>query len=75
MQLSNRESKQQEVYREMARNLLDNLSIDLLYRLEVNFHINAKNMDSMLGRTAHILFLDNSPLMKMLVYRYKAFFL
>jgi len=31
-------------------------------------------MDSWIGRTAHILFLENIELMKMLVYRYKDFF-
>ena len=31
-------------------------------------------MDSWIGRTAHIQFLECQPLMKMLVYRYKDFF-
>ena len=31
-------------------------------------------MDSWIGRTAHIQFLENQPLMKMLVYRYRDFF-
>ena len=33
-----------------------------------------RNMDSWIGRTAHIQFLECQPLMKMLVYRYQDFF-
>lgn len=57
-------------YIAMAQNLLSNLNTKLLYRLDVNFHIKDKNMDSWIGRTAHIQFLECQPLMKMLVYRY-----
>ena len=33
-----------------------------------------RNMDSWIGRKAHIEFLECQPLMKMLVYRYADFF-
>jgi len=58
----------------MAQNLLTNLNTKLLYRIDVNFHIKDKNMDSWIGRKAHIEFLECQPLMKMLVYRYADFF-
>ena len=61
-------------YIAMAQNLLKPLNTRLLYRLDVNFHIKDKNMDSWIGRTAHIQFLECHPLMKMLVYRYRDFF-
>ena len=48
--------------------------LDVLYRLDVNFNIEENNLDSLIGRTAHILFLENEELMKMIVSRYKAFF-
>lgn len=58
----------------MAHNLLGESSLDVLYRLDVNFQIEETSFDSMIGRTAHILFLENEQLLKMMVSRYKAFF-
>ena len=59
----------------MVNNILGRCSdLDVMYRLDVNFNIEETNIDSMIGRTAHILFLENEELMKMLVSRYKAFF-
>lgn len=61
-------------YIKMANNLLSKLPVDVLYRLDVNFNISETNIDSLIGRTAHILFLENEELMKMIVSRYKQFF-
>lgn len=58
----------------MANNLLSKMPLDVLYRLDVNFLIAETNLDSLIGRTAHILFLENEELMKMIVSRYKSFF-
>ena len=58
----------------MARNILSNVPIDVLYRVDVDFRIQEKSLDSMIGRTAHIQFLECQPLMKMLIYRFKEFF-
>ena len=55
----------------MVNNILgrcDNLEV--LYRLDVNFNIEEYTMDSYIGRTAHILFLENEELMKMIVSRF-----
>ena len=58
----------------MCNNLLSNIPLEVLYRLDVNFQISETNIDSLIGRTAHILFLENEELMKMFVCRYKEFF-
>jgi hypothetical protein len=58
----------------MVNNLLGNIPLEVLYRLDVNFNISENNLDSYIGRTAHILFLENEELMKMIVSRYKDFF-
>ncbi len=58
----------------MCRNLLSNLPIETIYRIDVNFQIQETNLDSLIGRTAHILFLENEELMQMFVSRYKDFF-
>jgi hypothetical protein len=62
-------------YNTMVQNLLGNLNkTRTLYRLDVNFKISDKNLDSFIGRTAHIQFLECQPLMKMIVSRYNEFF-
>jgi hypothetical protein len=58
----------------MVNNLLSNIPLEVLYRLDVNFQIQETNIDALIGRTAHILFLENEELMKMFVSRYKEFF-
>lgn len=43
----------------MAKNILGNLKTKMLFRLDVNFKIKDSNLDSWIGRTAHIQFLEN----------------
>jgi hypothetical protein len=62
------------IYIQMVQNLLSSTPVDVIYRLDVNFNIEETNLDSMIGRTAHILFLENSDLMRMIVARYKVIF-
>ena len=59
----------------MVNNILGKCEdLQCLYRLDVNFNIEETNLDSVIGRTAHILFLENEDLMRMMVSRYKGFF-
>lgn len=58
----------------MAQNILGGLKSKMLFRLDVNFKIKDKNLDSWIGRTAHIQFLENQQFMKMLIHRYRDFF-
>ena len=58
----------------MAKNLLNNLNLDVLYRIDVDFRIEETNLDSFIGRTAHIQFLECQNMMKMLIHRFKEFF-
>ena len=58
----------------MVNTLLSEVPFEVLYRLDVNFNIEETNIDSMIGRTAHILFLENEELIKMIVARYKVIF-
>lgn len=44
----------------MVRNILAGVSDGALRRIRVNFTIEQTNIDSIIGRTAHILFLENS---------------
>jgi len=58
----------------MVNQMLGNVPFNVLYRLDVNFNIEETNLDSYIGRTAHILFLENEELLRMIVARYKIIF-
>jgi len=58
----------------MVNGMLGNVPLTVLFRLDVNFNIEETNLDSMIGRTAHILFLENEELLRMIVARYKVIF-
>ena len=68
------DGKQGKTYAKMARNILNDLPLQNLYRIDVNFMITSKTMDSLIGRTAHIQFLENEQFMRMLIYRFLEFF-
>ena len=61
-------------YINMVRTMMNRLQVPVIYRLDVNFNIEAKNFDSMLGRTAHMLVLQNEELLKMIISRYRVIF-
>ena len=54
----------------MAFNLISKVKKDSLRRIDVNFVIPEKNIDSFIGRTAHIQYLENQNFMKILFYNY-----
>lgn len=67
IQLSNKTMENDvkaEAYRAMAYNILSKLTNNTLKRVDVNFVIQEKNLDSFIGRTAHIQFLENIDFMK-----------
>ena len=43
----------------------------LTINVALNFKIQDSNLDSWIGRTAHIQFLENQQFIKMLIYRYR----
>jgi hypothetical protein len=52
----------------MAYNILSKVNKEALKRVDVNFVIPEKNLDSFIGRTAHIQFLENTSFMKILFH-------
>lgn len=67
-------SAKNETFEKMAKNLLGEVPVNHIHRLDVNFKIQEKNLDSFIGRSAHIRFLENQPLIRMIVNRYAEFF-
>lgn len=68
------EPERAEIYEEMARNLLSGMNVEALCRLDINFRMPEKSLDTLIGRAAHIQFLENQTLMKMIIYRYPDLF-
>jgi len=58
----------------MAKNIMSNVQANAIHRIDVNFKINEANLDTMIGRAAHIRFLESQPLVRMILYRYDHFF-
>lgn len=62
IQISNKKElssmKNGQIYIQMAQNILGNIPADVLYRIDVDFRIEETNLDSFIGRTAHIQFLE-----------------
>lgn len=58
----------------MVRNCLERLRGVKVYKLDVGFSIKESSVSTVIGRTAHIKFLESSPLIDMLIYRYEQLF-
>ncbi|OMJ80857.1 hypothetical protein SteCoe_18808 [Stentor coeruleus] len=62
------------LYIEMASNILSRITANKLYRIDVNLKLKKKNLDSMIGRAAHIQMLDNNILVQMVLHCCAHFF-
>ena len=58
----------------MVRTMMNRLQVPVIYRLDVNFNIEATNFDSVMGRAAHMMVLQNEELLKMIISRYRVIF-
>jgi len=63
-----------DVYRTMVSNLWKNVKPEALTRFNVDFKIPERNLDAIIGRAAHIQFLESQPVMRMIIHTYPAFF-
>merc|ERR1719401_1293937 len=53
-----------DAYVSMVRNIWAPVQPERVLRLDISFEITETNLDSFIGRTAHILFLENQPVMR-----------
>jgi hypothetical protein len=58
----------------MVRNILEGVSEESLHRVRVSFTIGGTSIDSLIGRTAHILFLENAELMQVFLHTHPQLF-
>ena len=63
-----------QVYKEMAEGIVGEVSLEKLIRFDVNFRIPEQNLNTFIGRAAHIQFLECQPLMKMCVHTFAFLF-
>eukprot|EP01016_Furgasonia_blochmanni_P003635 TRINITY_DN11420_c0_g1_i7.p1 TRINITY_DN11420_c0_g1~~TRINITY_DN11420_c0_g1_i7.p1 ORF type:complete len:390 (-),score=79.73 TRINITY_DN11420_c0_g1_i7:206-1375(-) len=61
-------------YKQMAMNILAETTPETLCRVDVNFKIKEKTLDSLIGRKAHILFLEDQAYMRMFMYHFRHLF-
>jgi len=62
------------IFDKMVRSLLSPLDRHALKRFDVAFVTKKRNLDALIGRTAHIYFLDQSNYMLMLLHVYHEYF-
>lgn len=58
----------------LMANILSNITASKLTRLDVNFKISEKSIDSFIGRTAHIHFIASQELAQLLAFSYPTWF-
>jgi len=57
-------------YIKMANNILSRIKAESLYRIDVAFNIKKTSINSFIGREAHLQFLENETLLKLIAYSY-----
>lgn len=61
-------------YTEMVHNIWESVDPKRVYRFDVNFKIAEKNLDTFIGRAAHIQFLECQAIMRMIIHGYSFMF-
>lgn len=61
-------------FAQMVRNIWKPVTPERVIRLDVNFYIPEKTLDTFIGRAAHIQFLECQPIMKMIIHSYSFLF-
>mmetsp|Transcript_37942 Transcript_37942/g.60092 ORF Transcript_37942/g.60092 Transcript_37942/m.60092 type:complete len:778 (-) Transcript_37942:131-2464(-) len=63
-----------KVVEEMVRNIWEPVDENRVIRLDINFKIAENTVDNMIGRAAHIRFLECQPVMKLILHNYPFLF-
>jgi len=69
------DTKRGVVYRNMVHHMLSPLKTTTVKRFNVSFVNKKKNIDALIGRTAHIYFLDQTQYMELLTHVYQYYFM
>eukprot|EP00933_Yihiella_yeosuensis_P070850 TRINITY_DN79002_c0_g1_i1.p1 TRINITY_DN79002_c0_g1~~TRINITY_DN79002_c0_g1_i1.p1 ORF type:complete len:843 (+),score=120.81 TRINITY_DN79002_c0_g1_i1:157-2685(+) len=63
-----------DVFQEMVNHLWKPVKSERVFRFDVNFHIPENNLDTFIGRAAHIQFLECQPVMRMIIHNFSFLF-
>lgn len=63
------------VYKVMVESLLKNIDPSRIVKVDVDFHLPQKNLDTFIGRAAHIQVIENQFFVKILVSRFPEWFI
>eukprot|EP00826_Nyctotherus_ovalis_P039928 TRINITY_DN3878_c0_g1_i1.p1 TRINITY_DN3878_c0_g1~~TRINITY_DN3878_c0_g1_i1.p1 ORF type:complete len:449 (+),score=100.84 TRINITY_DN3878_c0_g1_i1:2327-3673(+) len=66
--------KSDTLYIKMGQNILTRLKAASLHRVDVGFNIKKNNLNSFIGREAHLQFLENEVFLKIVAYYYADIF-
>ena len=68
------EDSKGRIYVEMANNILRRVNAEKIHRIDVDFSLEKKGIDSMIGRAAHIQMLESRTLINMILHCCASFF-
>ncbi|CAE8661193.1 unnamed protein product, partial [Polarella glacialis] len=63
-----------DVFAEMVQDIWKPVKPERVLRFDVNFHIPENNLDTFIGRAAHIQFLECQPVMRMIIHNFSFLF-
>lgn len=63
-----------EAYSSMVQNFWEGIQHERVLRLSVHFDLPERNLDKAIGRAAHIKFIENQSLMRMIIHSYSFLF-
>jgi len=62
------------IMKRLSENLLSRVQADKIHRIDVDYKIKKKNLDTFIGRAAHIEMLDNESMINMILHSCASFF-
>lgn len=65
---------EQQRYASMLKDILDPIAPEQILRLDVNFHFDETNLDTFIGRAAHIELIENQSFFEVLIHCYSYLF-
>ncbi|EGR31239.1 zw18 protein, putative [Ichthyophthirius multifiliis] len=68
------DQNQQKISLQMLNNIFKNVQVQRIHRIDVSFTILGKNIDNYIGKTAHIMFLDNQEYLNIIFSHFKELF-
>jgi len=63
-----------DAFRDMVHHIWKPVKPERVFRFDVNFHIPENNLDTFIGRAAHIQFLECQPVMRMIIHNFSFLF-